>query len=61
MIARVLDGPLADGVLEATDAPWHGDWLTASDADWGLDAPTHRDPATDIVPTEAQLAIPRRR
>ncbi|CAM5383699.1 hypothetical protein ACFZBM_38550 [Streptomyces lavendulae] len=61
MIVRLLGGPLADGVLEATDAPWHGDWLTACDADWSLYAFTHRDPATDIVPAEAQETIPRRR
>ncbi|KPI20059.1 hypothetical protein OV450_7769 [Actinobacteria bacterium OV450] len=61
MIIRLLDGPLAGRVLETTDAPWHGDWLTAGDAEWGLYVPVHRDPVTGIVLAEAQVTIPRRR
>ncbi|MER8091247.1 hypothetical protein ABTZ57_41000 [Streptomyces sp. NPDC094048] len=62
MIVRLLGGPLAGRVLETTDAPWTGDWLTAGgEADWGLYVPVHRDPTTGIVLAEAQVTIPRRR
>ncbi|MFL9683691.1 MULTISPECIES: hypothetical protein [Streptomyces] len=48
-------------MLETTDAPWKGDWLTAGEADWALYVPGHRDPATGIVLAEVQVTIPRRR
>ncbi|MEU6662093.1 hypothetical protein [Streptomyces sp. NPDC046821] len=55
MIVRLVGGPLAGRVLETTDAPWSGDWLTAGDADWGLYVPVHRDPAAGTVLAEVQV------
>jgi hypothetical protein len=61
VIVRLLGGPLAGRVLETTDTPWAGGWLTAGDADWGLYVPVHRAPATGIVLAEVQVTIPRQR
>ncbi|MFK4119925.1 hypothetical protein [Streptomyces longwoodensis] len=59
MIVRLLGGPLAGRVLETTDTPWAGGWLTAGDADWGLYVAVHRYPATGIVLAEARVIILR--
>jgi len=59
VIVRLVGGPLAGRVLEATAAPWAGGWLTAGDADWGRYVPVHRDPATGTVPAEIWAATPR--
>lgn len=59
VIVRLLGG-LAGIELETTDA-WVGQWLAASDADWGLHVPVHRDPATGLVLAEIRAAAPRSR
>lgn len=55
VIVRFAGGPLAGCVLETTDAPWAGGWLTAGDADWGLYVPVHRDPVTGTTLAEARI------
>ncbi|GHA70049.1 hypothetical protein GCM10010345_86860 [Streptomyces canarius] len=59
VIVRLLGGPLAGRVLETTDAPWAGGWLTAGHADRGLYVPVHGEPATGIVLAEIQATAPR--
>ncbi|MDQ0784515.1 hypothetical protein [Streptomyces sp. B3I8] len=57
-MVRLVGGPLAGRELEAPDAPWSGDWLTAGAADWGLYVPVHRDPATGTVLAEVRVNHP---
>ncbi|MET8102784.1 hypothetical protein ABZV29_41205 [Streptomyces sp. NPDC005236] len=46
-------------VLETTDTPWAGGWLTAGDADWGLYVPVRRDLVTGVVLAEVRVTTPR--